>query len=150
MLSLSSLPATRQARTVSRRIWRAAALLLLLAALSLALLAWRAGAPDGTEIGPATRFDYVAVFPAGASAADVEAWRGQVFKVHEDGCLHGHACVARSLRGAGLGRASQFALGFDLMGDAPPAERAALLSAAAQAHPLARLVPGSSLRQAVE
>ena len=151
MLVPVALPPSRPARAAARRIWRGLALALLAAAAALIALAWRGSADDGEgHIGAATRFDYVAVFPAGSSAADVEAWRSQVLRVHQDGCLHGHACVARSLRGAGLGREQRFALGFDLMHDAPPAERAALLAAAAEARPLAQLVPASSLRAAAE
>lgn len=151
-----SLPACRPARARLRRPQvpprRAAALVLFALAALLALYAWR-GAPDragDARVDAATRFDYVAVFPPGTDAAAVERWRGLVLRVHETGCFRGNPCIARSLRGAELGRARQFAIGFDLMRDAPPTERAAVLAAAQQALPGVRVAAGSSLRQAVE
>lgn len=151
-----SLPAHRQARTRLRRAYvsprRAAALVLFALAALLALYAWR-GTSDragGAPVDATTRFDYVAVFPPGTDAAAVEHWRGLVLRVHETGCFRGNPCIARSLRGAELGRARQFAIGFDLMRDAPPTERAAVLAAAQQALPGVRVAAGSSLRQAVE
>lgn len=136
---------------VSRRIWRGLALLLALAALTAVVHALRVpDAASGTAIGATTRFDYVAVFPPGTSAAQVEAWRGRVLRVHEAGCFRGNPCIARSLRGAELGSARQFAFGFDLVRDAPPHERAAVLAAAQQSLPGTRIAAGSSLQQATE
>lgn len=141
----------RPARGVSRRIWRGLALLLALAALIAVVLALRVpDAASGTAVGATTRFDYVAVFPSGTSAAQVEAWRSRVLRVHEAGCFRGNPCIARSLRGAELGSARQFAFGFDLMRDAPPHERAAVLAAAQQSLPGTRIAVGSSLQQATE
>lgn len=148
-----SLPASRPQRALSHRIRRAAgALLLLAAAALLAYAVFGLSEPrnDDTAIGAQTRFDYVAVFAAGTSAAQVEDWRAKVLRIHETACLHRHACIARSLRAAELGPQRQFALGFDLMQDAPPNERAALLAAAQQAVPGVRLVAASSLAQAVD
>lgn len=157
MMGQLSLPESRPERALSRRkwrslSWRAAALLLLAGAAASAIQGWR-NAPQGSAgdaIGAQTRFDYVAVFPAGTSAAQVEHWRNQVLRVHESACFRRHACIARSLRGAELGTARQFALGFDLMRDAPPNERTAVLAAAQQSLAGVRLVAGSSLAQAVE
>ncbi|HSX62847.1 MAG TPA: hypothetical protein VLF18_21905 [Tahibacter sp.] len=146
----SALPLPRQARASSRRIRRGTAALLVLAALIVAALALRDPASDGVAVGAATRFDYVAVFPPGTDAAAVETWRGRVLRVHEAGCFRGNPCIARSLRGAELGRARQFAIGFDLMRDTPPTERVAVLAAAQQALPGVRLSAGASLRQAAE
>ncbi|TDR42543.1 hypothetical protein DFR29_108127 [Tahibacter aquaticus] len=148
-----SLPANRPQRALSRRIRRAMGALLLLAAAALAVYAvagLREPRGDSEAIGTQTRFDYVAVFAAGTSAAQVEHWRAQVLRVHESACLQRHACIARSLRAAELGPQRQFALAFDLMHDAPPNERAALLAAAQQAIPGVRLVAGSSLARAVD
>lgn len=151
MLVPVALPPSRPARAAARRIWRATALVLLAAAAALVALAWRGSADDGEgRIGPATRFDYVAVFPPGASPAQVEDWRSQVLRVHENACFRGFPCVARSLRGAELGRARQYAIGFDLMRETSPNERSALLAAAQQRLPGLRLVAASSLQQAVE
>jgi len=141
----------RPARGVSRRIWRGLALLLALAALIVLVQAMRTPvAANGTAVGAATRFDYVAVFPPGTNAAQVETWRSAVLRVHENGCFRGNPCIARSLRGAELGSAHQFAFGFDLMRDAPPNERAAVLAAAQQSLPGMRIAVGSSLQQAIE
>jgi hypothetical protein len=141
----------RPVRGVSSRIWRGLALILVLAALILAVQAMRTpDAASGTAIGATTRFDYVAVFPPGTSAAQVETWRSRVLRVHETGCFRGNPCIARSLRGAELGSARQFAFGFDLMRDAPPDERAAVLAAAQQSLPGTRIAVGSSLQQAIE
>lgn len=149
MVSHSALPPMRPVPRASRRLWRGLAISLVIAALVFGALALRQ--PGGeTRVGADTRFDYVAVFPAGTAATDVEAWRQRVLRVHDVGCFRGNACVARSLRGAELGAARQFAIGFDLMRDAPPGERAALLAAAQQAAPGVRIAAGSSLRQAVE
>jgi hypothetical protein len=151
-----SLPADRQERTRLRRRKaiprRAVGLALFAAAAVFALLAWR-GSPDtaaDARVDAATRFDYVAVFPPGTDAVDVERWRHRVLRVHENGCFRGNPCIARSLRGAELGRAGQFAIGFDLMRDAPSTERAAVLAAAQQTLPGVRIAVGSSLLQAVE
>jgi hypothetical protein len=141
----------RPARGVSRRIWRGLALLLALAALIVVVQALRTPiAANGTAIGAGTRFDYVAVFPPGTNATQVESWRSAVLRVHETGCFRGNPCIARSLRGAELGSARQFAFGFDLMSDAPPNERAAVLAAAQQSLPGMRIAVGSSLQQAIE
>lgn len=155
MVLQPALPLGRRARFVSRRVWRGLAAALALSALALtgyALLAPRAGdgAPAEATVGAATRFDYVAVFPPGTTSAEVEGWRQRVLRVHENGCFRGNPCIARSLRGAELGSARQFAIGFDLMRDAPPNEHAAVLAAAQQSLPGVRLAAGSSLRQAVE
>lgn len=147
MVLLSRLPA-RPLRAA--RLWRALAVLLAGAALLAAAAAWRSAPAPEPRVDAATRFDYVAVFAPGTAASQVETWRQQVLRVHQQGCLRGNPCVARSLRGAELGATRQFALGFDLMPDAPPQERAALLAAAQQALPGVRLVAASSLRQAVE
>jgi hypothetical protein len=145
----------RPARGVSRRIWRGLALLLVLAALIVVVQVMRtpdaaSGTASDAAIGATTRFDYIAVFPPDTSAAQVEAWRGRVLRVHETGCFRGNPCIARSLRGAELGSARQFAFGFDLMRDAPPNERAAVLAAAQQSLPGVRIAVGSSLQQAIE
>lgn len=150
MASHSALPPLRQARPLSRRIRRGFAVALILAALALAVLALRAPLAPSDAVDAATRFDYVAVFPPGTDAAAVERWRDAVLRVHASGCFRGNPCIARSLRGAELGSARQFAIGFDLMRDAPPHERAAVLAAAQHALPGVRLAAGSSLRQAVE
>lgn len=156
MIVPSSLPAHRPERALLRRgrgsLRRVVALALLAGAALLAVLAGR-GTPDGAadaRIDAATRFDYVAVFPPGTDTAAVEHWRSRVLRVHERGCFRGNPCIARSLRGAELGPARQFAIGFDLMRDAPPTERAAVLAAAQQVLPGVRMTAGSSLRQAVE
>lgn len=146
-----SLPARRPERAWSRRIWRGLAALLLTAAVALAFLALTpAGRDAAATVDARTAFDYVAVFAPGTSAAQVEQWRGAVLRVHESPCLQTRACIARSLRGAALGPRQQFAIGFDLMPDAAPNERAALLAAAQQALPGVRLVAASSLARAAE
>lgn len=156
MVLQPALPLGRRARFASRRFWRGLAAAFALGALVLAgyaLLAPRAGndaAPAEATIGATTRFDYVAVFPPGTTATQVESWRQHVLRVHDSGCFRGNPCIARSLRGAELGAARQFAIGFDLMRDAPPQEHAAVLAAAQQSLPGVRLAAGSSLQQAVE
>lgn len=150
-----SLPAYRpdRARLPRRKLQqRVAACVLLAAAAGLAIYAARdvTGRHDAERVDAATRFDYVAVFPPGTDAAAVERWRLAVLRVHESGCFRGNPCIARSLRGAELGSARQFAIGFDLMRDAPPGERTAVLAAAQQTLPGVRVAAGSSLRQAVE
>ncbi|WP_257385017.1 hypothetical protein [Tahibacter caeni] len=153
MVLQPALPLRRRARFASRRFWRSLAVALALVALILAAYALlRTGQSTTNEatVGAATRFDYVAVFPPGTTAAAVEAWRQRVLRVHESGCFRGNPCIARSLRGAELGPARQFAIGFDFMREAPPNEHAAVLAAAQQSLPGVRLAAGSSLRQAVE
>lgn len=146
-----SLPVRRPGRAWPRRIWRGAAALLLAAAAALAFLALTPAQRDtGASISAQTSFDYVAVFAPGTSSAQVEQWRNAVLRVHESACLQARACIARSLRGAALGPQQQFAIGFDLMPDAAPNERAALLAAAQQALPGVRLVASSSLARAAE
>lgn len=149
MVSHSAVPPMRPVRRASRRLWRGLAIAFVVAGLVLAALALRPTASE-MRVGTDTRFDYVAVFPAGTAASAVEAWRQRVLRVHGVGCFRGNPCVARSLRGAELGPARQFAIGFDLMRDAPPDERAALLAAAQQAAPGVRIAAGSSLQQAVD
>lgn len=146
-----SLPVRRPGRAWSRRIWRGLAATLLAAAAALAFLALTpARRNDTATIDAGTAFDYVAVFAPGTSAGQVEHWRSAVLRVHESPCLRQRACIARSLRGAALGPRQQFAVGFDLMPDAAPNERAALLAAAQQALPGVRLVAASSLAQAID
>lgn len=151
MVVQQSLPARRPGRAWSRRIWRALATALLAAAAALLYLALTPAQREAaTTVDAQTPFDYVAVFAPGTSAGQVEQWRGAVLRVHESPCLRQRACIARSLRGAALGPQRQFAVGFDLMAEAAPNERAALLAAAQQALPGVRLVAASSLARAAE
>lgn len=146
-----SLPVRRPGRAWSRRIWRALATALLAAAAALLYLALTPAQRDiSTTVDAQTPFDYVAVFAPGTSAGQVEQWRSAVLRVHESPCLRQRACIARSLRGAALGPQQQFAVGFDLMPEAAPNERVALLAAAQQALPGVRLVAASSLARAAE
>lgn len=146
-----SLPVRRPGRAWSRRIWRLAAATLLAAAAVLAYVALTPARRDSAAtVDAQTAFDYVAVFAPDTSATQVEQWRSAVLRVHESPCLQRRACIARSLRGAALGPRQQFAVGFDLMPDAAPNERAALLAAAQQSLPGVRLVAASSLARAAE
>lgn len=100
-------------------------------------------------VGPATRFDQVAVFDAGTPSAAIEVWRAQVLaQPHVAACLRGHACVQRVLRLSGIGPARAEVIAFDLDASISDAERAALLEAAATATPQARLHARTSPLQA--
>ncbi len=124
----------------------AATLALTLAALGLWMAARAADAtatpPTAARhaIGPATRFDHVAVFPAGTPAAAIEQWRRTVLApVHAQACASGRSCLLRALRLSALGTAHAEVLAFDLAADTPPVERSSLLLLAATAQPQARL-----------
>ena len=83
-----------------------------------------------------TRFDVVLVFPEQTSALALEDFIQRILKrVHVQSCVHELPCLARLLRLSQLGPARSEVIAFDLMGDTPQFERAALLSAA-QRHAL--------------
>lgn len=112
--------------------------ILLLASLASAAMA----APAVAATGPTTRFDYVAVFPAGTDAGAIEGWRQAVLgRVHRHACLRDRPCVARMLRSVVPGRGDEV-IAFDLMHEIADAERAAVLAAAVQ------VIPGTALRPA--
>lgn len=91
-------------------------------------------------VGSSTRFDYVAVFPAGTDATLIEGWRAQVLgRPHVHPCLRDRPCVARMMRLALPGVAGSEVIAFDLMREIEPAERAALVAASDRAIPGTRL-----------
>lgn len=77
-----------------------------------------------------SRFDYVAVFPAQTDPAAIEGWRQRVLgKVHQRACLRQMPCITRMLRLALPGQFATEVIGFDLMPDIAPEERAAIVAA---------------------
>lgn len=137
-------------RLVLRRLLAA---VLLAAAAGVVALALRS-APAARASDPAdaagrvdrdTRFQYVAVFPAGTGAVEIEAWRRQVLvRSHRERCFHGWPCLARLLRLSGQGAAGAELLAFDLQADTPARERAAVLAAALRTAPLPVLFADTS------
>lgn len=96
-----------------------------------------------------TRFQYVAVFPAGTAPAQIEAWRQQVLvRSHRAPCFHGWPCLARLLRLSEPGAAGAELLAFDLQADAPAREREAVLAAARRTAPIPTLYADASPAQA--
>lgn len=88
---------------------------------------------DAVSVDQSTRFDVVLVFPQGTSSFDLEAFIQTTLKrVHVQACVHNLPCIARLLRISELGPARSEVIAFDLMGDTPQFERAALLSTAQQ------------------
>lgn len=133
-------PATAAARGRARLAW-----IVLIVGLASAALA----APALAATGPTTRFDYVAVFPAGTDAGAIEGWRQAVLgRVHQHACLRDRPCIARMLRSVLPGRGDEV-IAFDLMHDIDAAERAAVLAAAVQVIPGTALRPASSLSEIV-
>lgn len=110
--------------------------------LSVGLASAALAASALAATGPTTRFDYVAVFPAGTDAGAIEGWRQAVLgRVHRHACLRDRPCIARMLRSVVPGRGDEV-IAFDLMHEIDDTERAAVLAAAVQ------VIPGTALRPA--
>lgn len=133
------------------RIARAFAVGLAASAIVLGLLSWHmvpAPAPARSRIDAATGFDHVAVFAAGTSGAEIDAWRSAVLgRVHEKACADGRPCLRRLLRISTAGANAAEMLAFDLASDIPDAERAAILAAAQRVEPPALLRDAISPQQ---
>lgn len=126
-------------------------LIVLPARPSIAAKTGTRPSPNQTRVDAATRFEYVAVFPAATPSSSIETWRREVLvRSHTQGCSPGRSCVQRLLRGSGLGRRRVQTLGFDLATATPAAERAAILAAAVAHAPHPHIEPASSLQRAAE